>query len=311
MIEFRNEVLANLAREAYDKIGAGEDIRTGVVRWSTLKRLIDGSPAHYRHALECPEAYDSDTFLLGRAFHVAALEPELYDSTFEIWKGGRRGTNEHKEFVGSAIFRGKEAITLEQHRTARRMARAARRCVAAQPFLSGRAEVSLTYSFEKPAVSDDLPGYLIRCKSRLDLLSDNGAIVDLKGTKDGSPEGFGREMHRYGYHAQAAMYRRGFALATGESSLRPCYLLAVENFEPHVAQLYRIPERELEIGAELVSEALDHLAMCRREDRWGGYFDGIMDLELPHYALPRDEDFDPVTGEVNPNPEVNPWTQEH
>lgn len=284
-----NAVIPDLPRAGYDKIGAGRSIYDAVVNWSSLK-LLSKSPAHYRHKIENPEDGDTDAKLVGRAVHVATLEPHVYDLTFDIWKHGDRRGNDWKDFLGSAILRGREVLKVEQHREVKRIAKAARDCPAAAELLKGKREVTVTWQYTRP---DELGlgSYTLDCKARLDLLSDSGAIVDLKTTKDASPEGFGRECDRYGYHLQAAHYRSGFELVTGRRL--PYYLLAVENFAPYVAQIYRLEDRELDLGWRQVVELYDRLDYCRRERRWGGYFDGVMGLELPRWSYP-DEDEEPI-----------------
>jgi hypothetical protein len=287
-VKIANRILPDLSRFDYDAIGKGLTIYDAIVNWSTLK-LLTKSPAHYRYALENPGDDETDAKMLGRAFHVASLEPHVYDLVFDVWKGGRRVGGDWNDFLASAILRGREVVTLEQHRVAKRMAKSARDCPPAAELLRGKREVTVTWHMVRPDVLG-FGGYSIPCKGRLDLLTESGAIVDLKSTKDGSPDGFGREVFRYGYHLQLAHYRHGVELATGKRP--PCYLLAVENFAPHVAQLYRVPDDVLEIGWRAVSELFDLLDFCRREKRWGGYFDAVMDLELPRYAYPLEDDPD-------------------
>lgn len=302
MIEL--SVIPNLNRAGYDKIGAGRGLYDAVVNWSTLKILGAKTPAHYRYAIEegAGTAEETDAQLLGRAVHVAALEPEAYASSFDVWKGGKRDLRQEvfRDFMATAILQGRDVITADQHREAKRIARAARLCEAAQPFLPGKREISITFQFVRAPMLA-LAGYSIDCKARLDLLCDNGAILDLKSTRDGSPEGFAKEIARYGYHLQAALYRHGYQLASGEKSPRPYYLLAVENEPPYVPQLYRLGDGLLAFAHSKVVEMFDLLAFCRREKKWPGYFDAamILDLEdMPRWSVPHDDGFDLQTGEV-------------
>ena len=66
--------ILNLTRAQYDALVA--------VNWSSLKHL-GRSPAHYQAALKQTFA-DTDTLRIGRAFHVAALEPQRAESLYAV-----------------------------------------------------------------------------------------------------------------------------------------------------------------------------------------------------------------------------------
>ena len=119
----------------------------------------------------------------------------------------------------------------------------------------------------------------VQMKGRLDWLAGVKAIVDLKSTKDASRKGFGKEVANYETLAQAALYSDGHFVITGERW--PYLLLAAEPFAPYAAQIYRVPEWQLEIGRRTYMGWLETLATCLKTDTWPAYGIGEMELELP------------------------------
>jgi hypothetical protein len=132
----------------------------------------------------------------------------------------------------------------------------------------------------------------ILCKARVDWISADHVIVDLKGTKNSSEWSFGNECHKQLYHAQAAFY------ADGYETLFPVYetqskLLAVEYNEPHDLCVYGLDDETLGIGRDAYHGWLDKLIECRKSREWAGRACGLeKTLRLPRYALPDENDMD-------------------
>ncbi len=295
----------DVSRDDYDRLDR--------VNWSTLKHM-GKSPAHYRRMALDRQAGDTDAKKLGRCSHLATLEPEKFRSEVATWTGDRRAGKEWEAFKKKN--NGRELLKQEQHDYCVEIGEAARSCAMAKPYLAGgHGEQTILWSHvvkpaPKPIVIADndsptvealaqainqataLDGYKIDCKGRVDFVADIGALVDLKTTRDASPEGFGRECARYEYHVQAAFYRDGFRSATGRDL--PYIIVAVETSKPHVVQVYRVPDEILDLGRERYRALLDRLYMCRGQSDWPGYGSEVLDLTLPRWATPgEDED---VTG---------------
>lgn len=263
-----NGLHPSVSREAYDKLS-----RTN---WSSLKHL-GRSPAHYRHN-QFNGRTDTTALRLGRAAHLAVLEPERYRAECAVWDGGRRAGNAWEAF--KEAHKGYDILTEDEHAQCLALAAAVRANTNAAPYLSGgRAEVTALWT---DAV------YGLDCKARLDFEASVRALVDLKTTRDASPEGFAREALRFQLHVQAAFYCDGYEAATGQRL--PYVLVAVEKEPPHVVQVYRVPEAILALGRETYRELLGQLADCRRESRWPGYASGELELTLPRWAVPQEDE---------------------
>lgn len=268
--------LYDLPRSAYDAADG--------VNFSTLKYFAR-SAAHYRHALLQPHE-DTDALALGRAVHLAVFEPEQFRSRVVRWDGGTRRGREWEAFRSE--FRERDILRDADYQLCLDLAGAARADATAGRYLSGgRPEVTMFWEHERPSAGA-LPGWSMRCRGRVDFLSTEGAICDLKTTRDSSPIAFGRQAASLGYHVQAAWYVDGHEAATGKRL--PFVVVAIEKAPPFAVAVYEVPEELLALGRETYRGWLSQLRVCREESRWPGYGDGPMQLQLPRWAMPGEDD---------------------
>lgn len=265
----RSDGIHALTRAEYDAVDR--------VNFSSLKHIAR-SPAHYRHRLEHRDEGDTDARRLGRATHMAILEPERFGTEWVQWDGGRRAGKLWDEFV--SIYGEENILTPAQWDRCEAMGAAVRSDPVAMRYLSeGAAEQTILWRASSPDLGAT-KGYEIDCKGRVDWLGP--AIVDLKTCRDGSPEGFGRAAWALKMIAQAAFYVDGVEAVTAKRL--PYVLIAVESEAPHVVTVCTVPERYLGAGREEYRGWLDRLALCRRENRWPGYVTGETELLLPKWA---------------------------
>lgn len=277
------EVFFGLPRGDYDK--------RGEVNWSTLK-LIQKSPAHYHAALLATVSPDTFPRARGRAAHVAVLEPDRFRTEYAVFTGKQRRGKKWDAF--KAANGDKEIIKSDTHALCLALAQGVRANPAAVPYLSGgRSEVTVVWPFVRERLGA-VEGYTTLCRCRIDFVANVGALVDFKSTRDASPSGFGREVARYGHHIQAASYRQAFYAATGK--LLPYIFVATEAEWPHVTAVYRVTPKAFDLGWSTYVELHDRLNACRRDNHWPGYGEGEMDLELPHWLEPDDDENDDLAG---------------
>ena len=247
------------------------------VNWSTLKHMRQ-SPAHYRAALHAPPTPDTDALILGRVTHMALWEPDRLLTDVVVWEGATRRGKAWDAF--QAEHAGKDIIRPRDLESIRCMADAVRSHPVSGPILakSGKGEQTLTWTDARTS----LP-----CKARIDWLTDDGDLVDLKTTADLDPRAFAAAVHRYGYHGQLAHYRSG-CIANGHKMNR-VLVIAVEKTEPYDVVVYQLedgPGGALFAGRQLRDQLLDQLSACIDADTWPGRApDAVEPLELPHYAL--------------------------
>lgn len=265
-----------MQREEYDAIDA--------VNWSTLK-VLGKSPAHYLQRMTGEEAEDTEARQRGRVLHMAVFEPERFARSVVVYPERRAG----KEWDAfRAKHAGKEIITSRMLDAATAIAASARNNPMSAKYLAGgRAEHTIQWRYESPSI-EHVEGHSFQCKGRLDFLAECGAIVDLKSTRDASPTGFAREVLKYEYHCQAAFYADGYEAMTGVRL--PFVIVAVESVAPFVVQVFRVPDDVLELGRERYQQLLAYLSVCRRESRWPGYAETEVELVLPRWARPLEDD---------------------
>jgi exodeoxyribonuclease VIII len=252
--------------------------------WSGLKHM-GKSPAHYLHHQANPDP-DTNARKLGRCAHMAVLEPVRFSLDVAVWTGGRRYGREWDEFCERNA--GLELITGVERAHCDALQKAARASLMAAPYLSGgHAEVSVLWTHDVgPEVGEK--ERRVAMKGRIDFLTA-GAIVDLKTTKDASPEGFGREVWRYHHHTQGALYSDAVFALTGKRL--PVVFVAIETEPPHVVQPYLLADIHIEAGREEYRTLLGRLALCRAEGRWPGYREDVSEVEMPKWSgIADDED---------------------
>ncbi len=133
--------------------------------------------------------------------------------------------------------------------------------------------------------TDALTG--VKCKGRPDYVHRGGVVVDLKTTKDASPEEFAKVSARLGYHMQAAFYLDGMnaTLQEGEDAFNAFVIVAVEQKPPHGIMIYELDDAAIDIGRRDYQRALAAWDVWQRTPGgWEGYPTAIQALSLPPWA---------------------------
>lgn len=269
------ELRFDIDRAEYDRLDR--------VHWSKLK-LMRKAAALYRHAVTSKHV-DTDAMKLGRAVHLALLEPTRFHSECVLWDAGPRRGKAWEKFKRDNSDR--EILTEREFELCERLSSAVHSDAEARRHLTNaRTEATILWRAYGES-SDALPGWSFNLKSRLDAITSE-AIADLKTCRDGSMHGFGRDAIRHGYHAQAAFYSDAYTAATGVRL--PYVLVTVETSAPYLVTLYRVTDEQIEEGRRIYRGCLEQLGFCVRENRWPGYAEGVQSLAMPDWALPKDED---------------------
>jgi len=256
--------------------------------YSTLKEMAR-SPKHYRWRLQHPRPQTHSTGL-GHISHTAVLEPGRFLTDFVLmpdkWPG--RDTKAVRSGKVWEAFRdenaGKTIISRDDYRTAIALSESVRADEVAMMYLGcGRAEVALQWH-------DIETGALL--VGRVDWLNesirDRPYLVDLKGTRCAETWSFQRDVAKYCYHIQAAMYVDGYKAATG---VEPGYAIVAAEFEaPHDTVVYIAPDDVLDIGRDAYREWLQRKQECELAGKWPGIGNGLpKTLVLPRWAMPDDD----------------------
>lgn len=245
---------------------------------------IRKSPMHYKYALENP-GEDTPALKMGRAIHMAVLQPEEYCKEYAIIPSGiDRRTKDGKAVWAewSEKHAGQEWVTEEENEEIVSIANAVYQ--QSGGILDG-------CETEVPLFWDD-PRTGIRCKCRVDAMKetkDAFIVIDLKTTSDAEIGAFTRGAVKLGYHVQAAHYING-VVANGLNHGKPIvwYFLAVEKKEPYATNLIRADDGLIDEGQFRLMSLMDRLDKCLTENKWPGYGETVM--TMPAWAVESEEE---------------------
>lgn len=131
-------------------------------------------------------------------------------------------------------------------------------------------------------------------KSRPDLMTKGGWLVNYKTTLDAEPEKFGRKATDMGYPMRAVMECELFKQAYGEYPAG-YMILAQEKDTPYLCKPFKIYEASRgseqphawTLGRKQLGDAIRIYRRCRDADVWPG-LGGAEDLAVPEYVLKRE-----------------------
>ena len=238
--------------------------------------LIRKAPALYRWRQVNP-AEQTPAMRLGTLTHAVVLEPDLFDRETAVQPEGinRRTSVGRADWAAFELeAEGREIITNEEGAKLAAIRDAVRSHPAAAKALAGSPVI-------EQSIFWDVDG--IACRCRPDAATERGVIVDLKTTRDASPDGFAKSVAQYRYHVQAAFYSDGDRAAFGEAP-RGFVFIAVETEPPYLVAVYVASEAMTNLGRHDYRADLETFRECLAADTWPGYSSSPLTLDLPKWA---------------------------
>lgn len=117
-------------------------------------------------------------------------------------------------------------------------------------------------------------------KCEIDVALGSTALVDIKTTRDLSPDAFARSVAGYGYHLQAATYCEYAEYATGRWP--DYYIVSILNESPYSVAVYEIDKAWIESGRELNHKVMRQIGRCYERDEWVEHAGSIVLLKQPY-----------------------------
>jgi exodeoxyribonuclease VIII len=221
---------------------------------------------------------ESDALAFGAAYHCALLEPAVYAETYVVqpsFGDCRKKENKAARDAWRAENKGKKPVELADARRIEAMAKALREHPRAGKLLvGGDPELTLLWNDAETGV---------RCRARADYyLPKLDVVVDVKTTADASEPAFSRDVFRYRYHWQHALYRGGFA-ACGEKPEHFVFI-AQEKEPPYAIGIYQLDDAGVSAGHRRVRDLLMTMGECIATDKWDAYDTRIQTLSTPTWA---------------------------
>ena len=233
-------------------------------------KLLHVSPAHYRGAKDHPgDSEPTDDMRFGTAVHSMLLGgPEIVRVPFDSWT-----LKDAKQARSEALEAG--ALPLKQRDYDQ--AKACVDAVMAHPLCAKMLDKATHH--EAVLIWDD-DG--VQRRAKIDALF--GRIgLDVKTARSAAPDEFSRSCAKFGYWTQDPYYRD--ALRACLDIDRPEFLfLVVEKQPPHLVNVIKLDDYDVELGAKKNQRAIDLYRRCRDADEWPGYGDGINEITLPKWA---------------------------
>jgi len=137
------------------------------------------------------------------------------------------------------------------------------------------------------------PGLILRVKTRPDVWnSGERMIADLKKVRDASQDAFSKDIARYHYHGQAALYRHvsealgqpidSHVFPVVEDGDTPCWSPSGPTY---AAAVYMLGDESIKAGWHSLVPALVEAARCYRDNVWPGYPTTIDTIDVPPWAM--------------------------
>ncbi len=242
-------------------------------------------PQYFKWCEDNPQAPTQD-FIFGSAFHKAVLEPDTFNEEFAILQNNidrrtKSGREQYSQFL--ADNEGKSLLSFDEYGTIMDMVDAVNCNKYTKALLKGTKEQSMYYV-------DDLTN--VPCKVRPDCLTtikDRTVIVDLKSCKSASPEDFMRDVVKFSYDLQVAMYKIGVSKTLGVDIDKIDFVfVAVEKKAPHLIGIYETNEDIFNRGESLYRKYLGLVKQCSETGDWynyNGFTHTPITLGLPEYLL--------------------------
>lgn len=250
--------------------------------------LMRRSPMSYKHAVKNPKPPTAD-LILGTIIHRVVLEPEAPNElAVFVPEDGMLKRAGKKWDAFKERNAGKTILTVPEYERVMRTSSCAltHEPIARYANADGPTEVCMFWR-------DPITGR--RMKARLDkLIPETHTIFDLKTARDATPQGFGAQAYKLGYHIKMAHYSEGYEMLTGIKPI--CKLGAIEKNEPHESVLFRITDDVLWQGLEDRRNLINQILECEKTNRWPAQYEEETDLFLPAWAM-YSEDYNDVETE--------------
>ena len=238
-------------------------------------KLLLKSPAHYLAAKE-HQRDPTPAMAFGSLVHSLVLEPDTVDALYiaapKFDKRTTAGKAAAEKFDATAG--GRTVVDMDLFQKAQRVGDSVRSHHRYSELLKG-AKIEASMFWDQHGVP---------CKARADALNGS-SIIDIKTTRDASPDAFARSVATFQYHLQAAHYLDGYSIASGFMAERFVFL-AVETEAPFAVGVYVLDAASIAGGAEMMSQAGRAYRIAQNSTAWKGYSPDIVEIAVPRYAMP-------------------------
>lgn len=241
---------------------------------SKLWKLWSKTPFHARYArAKAMTSQQQIALEVGKAAHIAILEPHLLEESVTRGPSDRRG-NKWKEAQDFAAAAGTILLTASDYEMVL-LIRDAAAVVPEIALLQDDAE----HVVETSAYTTD-PRTGLEVKCRPDMYSPAHRLIgDIKTAADASYFAFKRDVGKFGYHMQHALYSEVWEAGT-ELPVDGFFFISMEKSDPPAVACYELTTSAIAEGYAQYCAAMDLYKECLEKDEWPGYPSGIQKIGL-------------------------------
>jgi hypothetical protein len=237
-------------------------------------KLILKSPLHYTKREEMRKV--SESMELGKALHEAVLRPAYFKDNYltlpNVMPDGEainKRKKAHREYLESYKLENADKICLSEQDMDD--------LTGMLNSLMGHEIASMLLTGGEPEVCAQWEYADLKCKGTFDKIHEKHPIfgrclVELKTSRDGSPDEFAKEVFNRGYDFQMAYYEQGFKADRH-------FCVVVENKFPYPVAIYDM-SGWLDVGLHRVNKAIDRYKWAMDNNAWtNGYTESVEILQ--------------------------------
>lgn len=252
------------------------------------------------------EEQETPATYLGSAMHTLALEPQNFEKEFIIYSTADRPQQDKTmastinkawkaKFKAQAQINGQTLLKQEEFDIVSAQAKELQEHPIASNILQqkGVTELSIYTTVEW---GDKI--FYVRIRPDR-ILYEKPNFIDLKRSRDASPQAFPNDAGKYGYDIKMSLYKDIISMhwlrlleflkievTPANEALKHSIIIAVDNTPPHDIGIYPIPEVTHTLGQYRYRAALDRFGKAMENDEWPGYEiysedQGLIPLILP------------------------------
>lgn len=239
---------------------------------STLWTLWTKTPFHARFGAKKTSA----AFDFGKVAHIAILEPDTLEERVTKGPAARGNSNEWKHAQDYAAAAGTILLKPDDYDKAMLVRDLAATVPELEIMRAGNTIIE-TSAYHV----DEETGILT--KTRPDIYNvDHKIMADIKNMADASEWAFMRDVGKFGYHMQHAMYSDVWAKGA-EMDVDAFFFITFEKSEPPMVAVYELTPSAIAEGYAQYRAALERYAECFNSETWPGYHTGIRKIGLRYY----------------------------
>jgi len=251
------------------------------VRSTLLKALRSGSPLHYRHAADNPQAGRTASRTNLQANHCAMLEPERFATDYAVFPGKTRRGKAWDAWQAS--HPGVEGLTAAGHAEATAIGLAVRSHHAAGPIVCNAQHIEMEHEWR-----DEKTG--LSCLLKADLVLEMGShrvlLGDLKGVESTDLRTIQRQSYRLGYPLQMAHYRAGIQAKYGAHYRVDVAIIAVETRPPYDVAVVYLSDDVMTHAETEWRDLMSIIAECTETGIWPGRHTSAQVMDIPSWLEP-------------------------